>query len=166
MHLKITALFAATILAGCATMPQPGGAPVPIEREEISYSTAPCFGTCPVYTVTVHPDGSGVFEGKAHTAVTGLRSFTMTPDAYRRFATALAPYRPASGERLIQPGSPDCGNAPTDMPGVDVHWTGLEGAGQHLSLYYGCRPDSDDRMRTTLRAAPDLLPIAAFIGKR
>lgn len=162
MRLMMTTA-AAIMMAGCATVPRPG-APVAIESESISYETAPCFGTCPVYRVTMLPDGSGVFEGIRFTAVTGTRAFRPGADAYRRFFAALAPYRPV-GERLIQPGTPDCGNAPTDMPGVDVRWSEVSGASHHLNFYYGCR-QANPAMAEALRAAPQLLPIADFIGKR
>ncbi len=148
-------------LAGCATTT---GRPQAIEAETIGYATSPCFGACPVYAVTIRPDGSGTFEGKRFTAVTGTRAFTATPAAYRAFAAALAPYRP-NGERLVQPGTPDCRNAPTDMPGIDVHWTELSGAHDHLAFYRGCRT-GNEAMAAALARAPEALPIAALIGKR
>jgi hypothetical protein len=149
------------LLAGCATTID---RPQAFEAESISYELGPCFGTCPVYAVTVRPDGSGTFEGKRFTAVAGMRSFTMTPATYRAFAAALATYEP-NGERLVQPGTPDCRNAPTDMPSVDVRWTRLSGANNHLAFYKGCRI-GNEALAEALSRAPDLLPIAAMIGKR
>lgn len=131
--------------------------------EEIRYQTSACFGTCPVYSVTVRADGTGRFEGERFTATTGARDFTVPRADYQRFAAALAPYRPR-GERLVQPGSPDCANPPTDMPGVEVHWSGPE-TSDHLAFYNGCRA-GNEAMAQALRQAPDLLPIAALIGKR
>lgn len=158
------ALTGATmLLAGCATTTD-AGRPVAIESEAITYETAPCFGTCPVYAVTVRPDGSGVFDGRRHTAVSGTRAFTASPAAYRAFAATLAPYRPV-GERLVQPGTPECRNSPTDMPSVDVRWNEISGASHHLSFYRGCG-QGNEAMAAALAAAPDLLPIADYIGKR
>jgi hypothetical protein len=152
---------ATMLMAGCATI---AGRPQAIEAETIAYETSPCFGACPVYAVTVQPDGSGTFEGKRFTAVTGTRSFTITPAAYRAFAAALAAYEP-NGERLVQPGTPDCRNAPTDMPSVEVRWTRLSGENNHLVFYRGCRV-GNEAMAQALQQAPDLLPIAEMIGKR
>lgn len=169
----------AVLATGCArggTGPRPGpgpgpgveapgpGVPVAIEGDSIRYATGPCYGTCPVYTVTVRPDGTGTFEGERFTAVTGVREFRASPDAYRRFAALLAPYRP-DGERLIEMGAPDCGPAPTDMPGVDVHWTQASGGAGHLRFYYGCRM-KNAALATALRDAPGALPIADLIGKK
>lgn len=161
MTMAMTAAALAT--TACTTGgagPVAGGASPPA-GEPIRYATSPCFGRCPVYAVTLRPDGSGTFEGERFTAVTGARRFTADAATYRRFAAALAPYRPR-GERLVQPGSADCANAPTDMTGVDVRW-GEPPAGDHLSFYNGCRA-GNEAMAAALRDAPALLPIAALIG--
>jgi hypothetical protein len=136
------------------------GAPAPVERADIRYETSPCFGACPVYVVTVRPDGSGVFEGKRFTAVSGTQAFDAGPDGYRRFAETLAIAKP-EGERVVQPGTKDCDNAPTDMPSADVRWS----TGQHLNFYYGCRMGSEGVV-DALRRAPEMLPIEALIGKK
>ncbi len=155
------------LAAGCTPVElrsPAAGAPVAIEGDSISYATGPCHGTCPIYKVTVRPDGSGTFEGERFTAVTGSRAFRMSPDAYRRFAAALEPYRP-DGERRVEMGTPDCGPAPTDMPSVDVSWAMASGGAGHLHFYYGCRV-GNAAMARALQEAPTLLPIASFIGKR
>ena len=159
-------LVGALALAGCAGTQTagPADAPVAVEAAAITYETSPCFGSCPVYRVTVQPDGTGTFEGRRFTAVEGVRAFSAGPEAYRRFAAALAPYRPA-GERLLQPGEPECENAPTDMPGVDVRWSDASGGGAHLVFYGGCRM-GNEALADALRAAPEALPIAGFIGDR
>ena len=151
-------------LSGCVVVDASNsgnGRPVAIESETIRYETAPCFGTCPVYAVTIAPDGKGTFEGKRFTAVTGVKEFRATPAAYRTFAAKLAPYRPKEAETVLQPGQPGCENAPTDMPSADIVWSELSGGRQHLNVYYGC---GSQEMRAGLRSAPEALPIAAFIG--
>lgn len=151
-------------LSGCVVMDAShpdDGRPVALESETIRYETAPCYGTCPVYAVTIAPDGKGTFEGKRFTALTGIKEFRATPAAYHAFAAKLAPYRPKDAETVLQPGQPGCENAPTDMPSVDIVWSEASGGRQHLNVYYGCGPQE---MRAGLRSAPAALPIAAFIG--
>ncbi len=162
--MRATILAAAALLGGCATT----GAPVPIEVEDIRYATGPCFGTCPVYSVTIRPDGSGTFEGQRFTAVTGTRTFRSDPATYRRFAAALARYRPAAGEVRYEMGSDLCGKQMvSDLPSIDVFWSeNTGGAGQHLYFYEGCGMDANRAMRDALKAAPTLLPIGDFIGRR
>lgn len=156
--MRVAVILVAGALAGCATV---GPAPATMADAPIRFETSPCFGACPVYAVTIRPDGSGTFEGRRFTAAEGTRAFAASPDAYRRFAAALAPHRP-TGERLVQPGSPDCPDAPTDMPGVDVRW---EGTADHLSFYGGCRR-GNEALAEALRTAPAQLPIAPLIGDR
>lgn len=150
----------ALALAGCAT-----GRDGARDRagEEISYATAPCFGTCPVYRVTVRSDGTGGFTGERFTAATGTRAIAVPRDAYRRFAAALAPYRPA-GERLVAPGGADCADAPTDLPSIDVRWRGADSE-HHLRFYKGCRR-GNAALAAALEQAPAALPIGALIGRR
>ncbi len=160
MRIMVTLTAAAIALAGCATTSGDGaGTVVAAAGETIRYETTPCFGTCPVYTLTLRPDGSGTFEGRQHTAVAGTREFRASPAEVRRFAAALAPYRPSEGERLYTMGSDLCGGPMvSDMPSVDVRWDDA----RHLSLYYGC---GSQAMRDAVRRAPEALPVRDFIGR-
>ena len=156
---------AALVLGACASgQARPGGTPVAIEGDSIRLETAPCFGTCPVYAVTVKPDGTGVFEGKRFTAVSGERRFSLSPAQYDAFAGALAAYRPESGDVRYAPGEANCPNAPTDMPSTQVTWTRAIGDSQGISFYHGCRNDNP-ALAQALRDAPGLLPIVEMIGK-
>ena len=167
MPYRFAVVFAALSATACTmTDAQPSGAPMQIERESITYSTEPCFGTCPVYSVTVMPEGEGVFAGKRHVATTGSRAFRIDSATYRRYAEHLAAVRPREGDRNIAQGEADCGNAPTDMPSITVRWSSNTGAAdQNLRLYLGCRSAEADRVAAVLKSAPEMLPIAADIGK-
>lgn len=144
----------------------PAGPAAPIVRGEmLRYTTSPCFGGCPVYTVTVRPDGTGTFEGQRFTAVAGARDFRVTPAQYAAFLTRLAPYRPRSGTLRIAPGTPACGQHATDMPSVEVQWDGKAGH-RALSYYFGCDRARNAAMADALGSAPDLLPIGGLIGAR
>jgi len=160
----------ALLLAGCAQREQTGLAgpveTVPIEGDSIRYETGPCFGVCPVYAVTVRPDGTGTFEGKRFTAVTGTREFTLSKAEYDAFAARIAPYRPASGEVRYAPGEPNCQQTATDLPSVDIRWTRAIGDSQGLYFYFGCDMDMNQDMAEALGNAPDELPIKELIGER
>ena len=147
----------ALALSACATTPRSDGLP-----ESISYETGPCFGACPVYVVTVHADGSGMFEGRRFTAAIGPRDFRVTPEQYRAFAARLAPLRPASGS-VRYSGAPLCRAMATDLPSVDVKWRS-HGREQELYFYYGCDMEGKRAIAERLGSAPDLLPIISFIG--
>ncbi|QNQ08082.1 DUF6438 domain-containing protein [Sphingomonas alpina] len=158
-----TLLSSALLLAGCAVAPKPAE-PQTAEPGAIVYETAPCYGLCPVYRVTIASDGTGTFTGMQHTVITGDRKFAASPDQFAAFAKVLAPYRP-KGTRDITPGQPDCVDAATDMPSVDVQWKSGT-ATDKLTLYYGCNLQTGQAMAEALRTAPEMLPIADFIGKR
>lgn len=164
MKKRLSILIPLAALAGCAHNEAQPGEGSTAGPEAIRYETSPCFGMCPVYTVTVRRDGSGTFTGMRNTQVKGDRTFTVTPAQYAAFAARLAPYRP-EGERLYQPGSPLCENAATDMPGVDVKWTGPKGT-DHLNVYYGCDRRKNGAMIDALGNAVDALPIESLIGER
>lgn len=168
MMVKVAA--AAMLLTGCQTTSDMAagdgaGAPRPVEVESIRYETSRCYGTCPVYAVTVHPNGDGLFEGEQFTAETGARSFTLTRAQYEAFKARLAPLRPSDAERVVTMGAPGCGPYATDMPSVEVRWTGIEGGSQHLRYDLGCRGEGSGGAEA-LREAPGLLPIEGLIGRR
>lgn len=162
--------LAAVALAGCARTGGGGnampGKPIPIEGDSITYQTGPCFGACPVFSVTIRPDGSGVFTGKRFTAVEGERAFKATPAQYAAFAKALAPYRPQSGEVRISHGDPRCKQVATDLPSVEVVWMRAIGDSQKLYFYFGCDMEKNAPMADALGNAPDALPIEELIGER
>lgn len=152
-------------LAGC--IPQGRGPrPIPIEGDSITYATGPCHGFCPVYSVTVRPDGSGVFDGKQHTAVSGERRFTLTRAQYDAFAHRLAPYRPETGTVRYDQGEPLCQQWATDLPSVDIRWTRAIGDSQNLYYDFGCDRAKTQAMRDALGGAVETLPIAELIGPR
>jgi len=156
MRLILT-MSAILLASGCATVP---AAPVAIEADSISFETGPCFGTCPVYKVTVRPDGTGMFEGRRFTAVTGERAFRVSPAQYRAFEAQLAPLRPAEGEVREE-----CMTV-SDMASVQVTWFSQIGNSQGYYLYFGCDRERNQAARERLQAAPALLPIADLIGRR
>lgn len=168
MKLRSIAAVMPLFAGACAMQPGPeAGKPIAIEREAVTYSTEACRGFCPVYSVRMTPEGEGVFVGEQHTAVTGERRFTVEPAVAERFIEHVGAVKPASGDRRIEMGTADCGIVATDLPAINVRWDANTGAApQSLHLYLGCRSEEAGRVRAVLEAAPTLLPIAAFIGKR
>ena len=128
----------------------------------ISYETGPCFGVCPSYKVTVSSDGRGVFEGKRFTAVKGVRRFRIAPAQWRALTDRLRGLHGRGAADLTGP--PLCEAMATDMPTVEVVWSG---AWRPFTLRanYGCQTKGQGWMLTHLRLAPAALPIAAFIGR-
>jgi len=157
---KIALLIAAALALPVASAAQPRpGTPV----ETIIFETGPCFGTCPVYRVVVNSNGTGTFEGRHHTAVTGTRPFRLRPGQYLAFARHLAPLRPARG--TIRYAGERCRIAATDLPSAEVTWRSRRGT-RGLYFYYGCDMQRNRAIAARLSAAPGLLPIGDYIRAR
>lgn len=58
----------------------------PAERIEIRLERTACFGTCPVYSVTLRDDGTVLYVGGSHTRVSGSHTWTIDPAAVRALA--------------------------------------------------------------------------------
>jgi hypothetical protein len=149
--------FAIALGAGLLALP----ASAAIAQSSIAYETGPCFGTCPVYRVTVRANGQGLFEGLRFTRVTGTRHFRISRKRYRLYARYLRPLRPASGSVRMDSG-PQCSPMVTDLPSAEVTWTGP--GTQSFYYYFGCAPQRHRAIADRLRRAPRLLPIAGFIA--
>lgn len=165
--MRIVFIGLAGLLASCSTVLPSDTASVPQSSfvpVKISYSTGPCFGTCPIYSVTVTANGQGRWEGERFVVATGERAFTVTPEQMARFTAALQPYRPKGSLSLVT--AEECNNnVATDLPTVDVFWTAADGREDHLSYYYGCDLPKNAKIGDGLRAAINILPIQNFIGK-
>jgi hypothetical protein len=150
--------IAMALPAASAAQPRPA---TPVET--IIFETGPCFGMCPVYRVVVNSNGTGTFEGRHHTAVTGTRAFRLRPGQYQAFARHLAPLRPARG--TIRYAGERCRSTATDLPSAEVTWRSRRGT-QGLYFYYGCDMQRNRAIAARLTAAPGLLPLAPLIGGR
>jgi hypothetical protein len=156
--MKTIAILFAAALALPAAAQRPA---TPVET--IAFETGPCFGTCPVYRVTVNSNGTGTFEGRHHTAVTGTRAFRLRPGQYQAFARHLAPLRPARA--TIRYAGDRCRSTATDLPSAEVTWRSRRGM-QRLYFYYGCDMQKNRAIAARLNAAPGLLPIGDYIRPR
>lgn len=154
-------------VAGCARTPAPETPAPAAAVTQISYSTGPCFGACPVYAFTVQANGDGSFEGKRFTQTGGTKPFKLTRAQFDAFAAALAPYRPKPGtDRRYAHGEKGCERAATDMPSAEISWTGPAGKSS-LSYYFGCDMEANRAMADAIGNAPDLIPaLAPLIGER
>lgn len=132
---------------------------LPVSQKEISVSVGPCFGFCPVYSVSVKSDATVAFEGKRHTALLGQRNLIGSPAAYAKLEAELAPFRPANGrtERTR------CDVEASDMSNFQIVWTDPDGSKTVLDHSLGCRSATNDRLNAVLRQAPNTLSISSWI---
>ena len=152
---------------GCAMQqgdhvgPRPG-----VAGDTISIAAGPCFGACPVYSVTVTPDGSGLLEPRRFAAVPGDTRFTVTASQYRRLRASLADFRPVAGEaRRIGHGE-NCDRFATDMPGYAIIWRRSGQKAASLDFQSGCMDARYDRLRAALAAMPGTLQIEPMLKSK
>src|SRR5688500_10436324 len=159
---RISTLLALLAVAACA-----GGAapdlPAPTASDHISMTRGPCFGACPMYTVTVWGDGRVRFEGDQFVAQRG--EHTRAIDA----AAAAALFAAADSIdffRLpsdITPANQSaCGAAWTDMPSAEttIIWAGRV---HTVSHYHGC-PKAPEQLTAFERRIDAVAGVAEWIG--
>ena len=115
-------LVLAAGLAGCGTraaqVPEPeaaspGGTVVTLER-------GPCFGTCPVYRVSLEGNGKVDFTGTRFVTRVGTDTTRVTPEEVGRLVDSLdaVGYFALADEYLLN--SPACGRYATDAPTATI----------------------------------------------
>lgn len=155
--MRMIALLAAGLLAGCTTMGGSASSP----PQSVEFGVTPCFGSCPDFSLTLSADGQGVYEGGGFVKVKGTHKFTATPAQVQAFFDRLEPFRPAGEVRY------DYGNCPvpvaTDSASVNVRWKSAAGE-DSLHWYRGCRVDALMKIKPDLQDAWKVLPLDDLVG--
>lgn len=119
------------------TPPAEGPAQTGLDGATITLERTACFGSCPVYRVSVLPSGEVTYEGKAHVRQMGSASGQIP----QRQLDALQEEIDRSGYFSFAPrytsGEPACGRYATDAPSVITSVT-LGGRTHRVEHDYGC----------------------------
>jgi hypothetical protein len=115
----------------------------------VSFERGPCFGTCPVYILTVFADGSAAYNGVSFVAAEGHQNATLSPEQVADlYQAVLAADFFALEDRYEV--------AATDLPSI---LTTVTMNGQSKTVYHyglGCGTDLD-------LAPPGLCQIEALL---
>lgn len=157
--MRLTALFSALALAACAAPANPGlDAPAPdpqtADRGSITLEETPCFGFCPVYTMTLNSDGSYILDGGRHSRTEGVQEDALARAAYDQAAGALREAEFDSRPKQIVMGAPSCETPRTDAQTAIITWRRPEGTKQ-VRFYKGCGLPAMKAAVKALRAAMD-----------
>jgi len=156
--MRLIAISAAAWLAGCATTSGTNAEP----PREVSFEATPCFGSCPVFSVTIDADGHGVYEGGRFVKTRGRHEFTASRAEMRRFFDRIAPFRP-NGVATYQMGN--CpGPAHTDAPSIKVRWISATRA-DSLDWDLGCQVEALKAIEPNLEQAWQELPLDDLVGR-
>jgi acetamidase/formamidase len=104
----------------------------------ITLERGPCFGTCPVYQVTITQDGTVSFAGHNFVKTNGAATAQIKPEDFSKLVSEFGKIQYSSLDEKYEPGSPGCGAAVTDMPYVRTSIR-VNGKTRSVSHYHGCR---------------------------
>jgi len=144
-------------LVGCATTPQQ---PEDTVQETIRYSTSPCFGTCPIYSVEITPEGAVHFDGKQYTKVTGTQDLKVDPSVYTKLQQELKAYRPATGANVKTTG---CADKVSDQQSAFFAWKRPDGTVTQLSHYTGCVSPANIELNKVIEKLPKTVGIEDLV---
>lgn len=144
-------------LVGCATTPDQ---PQDTMQETIRYSSSPCFGACPIYSVEVSPSGAVHFDGKQYTKVIGTQELTVDPSVYKKLQQELKTYRPETGANVKTTG---CVQTATDQPSAYFWWKRPDGTITRLSHYQGCISPANAEFNKLIERLPTLIGIEDLV---
>ena len=91
-----------------------------------------CPGVCPVFSFTVFFDGSAIYQGEAHTVVSGEKEFSLTKDQLSRIRSAFT----RKGFLIMNDQCCEC----IDVSGASSTRIIYQGNGPYKSInrYHGC----------------------------
>jgi hypothetical protein len=124
--------------ADSSTAPAPAvvatdSAPAPV----ITLERKPCFGTCPVYRLSIWSSGTVEFIGERHVTQQGRATASIPPARVDSLVAELEAGGYFGFEERYVHGEPACGLYATDSPTVVTSLT-LDGRAREIHHDYGC----------------------------
>lgn len=144
------AALAAAVATACSGG-EKGVIQVQTGEAAISLSEGPCFGTCPIYDMTLHPNGDYLLNAERFVKKEGVREGNMGGQAWMDAERAL---REAGFWSLAPEQTMDTlPNCHTDAPTTKIMWRDAEGKEKTVTYYAGCGVQKMNDLIRTLRAA-------------
>jgi len=105
--------------------------------DSITLERTACFGTCPMYKLTIDSDGTVTFVGERFTKTIGEATGKISPNDFRQFVSEFEKINYFSLPDSFLPGTPVCPERVTDMPSANTSIR-LKGKTKSVSHYHGC----------------------------
>jgi Domain of unknown function (DUF6438) len=141
------AAAAAWLAAACARPPSPApsadgpsaaGGPVSADSAaRIRLERGPCFGACPVYSVTLDGSGAVLFEGRRFVADTGISTGRVPPARVDSLLAELTAGGYFDFADRYRAGEPGCERYATDLPSVNTE-VRAGGRSKRIEHDHGC----------------------------
>jgi hypothetical protein len=105
--------------------------------DQITLERTACFGTCPVYKLTIKSDGSVTFDGERFTKTVGTATGKINSTNFRALVSEFEKIDYFSLADAYTPGTKQCPRMITDLPSANtsIHLNGRE---KSVSHYRGC----------------------------
>ena len=141
---RIALAAGVAVVAACARAPKPAAeaatppAPqVPPDTDTVSLERGPCFGTCPVYRVSLDRAGNVRFEGHRFVADSGISTAIVPREQAESLFVELETADYFDFADSYRSGDPVCTRYATDLPTVitEVH---LRGRTKRVEHDRGC----------------------------
>lgn len=146
------------LVTGCdKEVPHKPTSPGPIPDTGISLAEGACFGTCPIYSITVYPNEFYQLNSEEFTANPGNTTGVLPNGSFAAANTALQTANFNNLPTDVTQGSPACGDQiATDLPPAKISETTIAGT-RTVNYYPGClnAPDKPalDTLVSSLRSA-------------
>jgi acetamidase/formamidase len=120
----------------------------------ITLDRGPCFGSCPIYRVTIVSDGTVTFEGRNFVKTKGTATGRIRPEDFKTLVSEFEQTKYFSLDDKYERGLPGCPMAATDMPYVRTSIK-LNDRTKNVSHYHGCRESEVLRALSSLERKID-----------
>jgi hypothetical protein len=104
----------------------------------ITLERGACFGSCPVYKLTIYDDGTVEYEGKEFVRVRGKATGQITTEALQKLIGEFEKIDYLKLDDNYQPGNKNCPEEWTDHPNAitSLNWQGTQ---KTIGHYHGCK---------------------------
>jgi hypothetical protein len=160
----------ATTMAACASKKQASAAtdtaaPTTPAITLVSLERKPCFGTCPVYVVTIASDGAMVFEGRKYVDSMGTKNTKLDAARVKAIHALIADHQFFALDDKYAYGEANCRTYASDAPVVITTVTTKDKV-KRVEHDGGCA-DTPPRLRDLEQRIDSLADVARFIrGKQ
>jgi hypothetical protein len=148
ISIRMLLVAASAVLAlACARPATPGpsaagpsgaaGQPTADSAVRITLERSPCFGTCPVYSVTLDGSGAVLFEGRRFVADTGISTGRVPPARIDSLVAELNAGGYFDFADRYAAGEPGCERYATDLPSV-ITEVRAGGRSKRIEHDHGC----------------------------
>ena len=151
-------LLVVVFVSGCSLPVSPFQAPVK-SKLLAKMERSGCSGVCPIFSLTIFFDGSAIYRGKAHTAVSGEKEFSLTKDQLSRVRSAFT----RKGFLIMNGQCCEC----IDVSGAPYTRIIYQGNGPYKSInrYHGCLNGSSRNLGDLEAEILEITGVSAWVGE-